>query len=82
MVVLIVAALLAALVAAGALPLLVIWACAEGRDGEPPPRRAVFNIGFLRRSGLLRVFGIGGTRPPLLTYRRDERGRFRKVARG
>ena len=80
MTVLIVATLLVALLAAAALPLFVLWDRSEGREGDARPRRPLFDVGFPRRGGLLRIFQIGASRPLLLTYRRESRGRFRKVA--
>ena len=80
MLILVVATLLAALIAAVSLPLLVLWICAESREGNPPPRRSLFDFGRWRNNGLLRTLRIGSSRPLLLTYRRDSRGRFRKVA--
>jgi hypothetical protein len=80
MMILIVATLMVALMAAAAVPLLVLWACAESREGDPAPRQVLFSFSFLRNSALLRTLHIGVHRPLQLTYRRDARGRFRKVA--
>ena len=75
MLILIVAALLVALVAAAALPLIILWACSETREGDTLPRRPLFRVSFLRNV-------VRGNQPLQLTYRRDDRGRFRKIARG
>ena len=82
MLILIVATVLVALLAAAALPLVVLWACAESRENGPSTRRSLFDFALLRTAGLLRFLQNRGARPLLLTYRRDDRGRFRKVARG